>query len=227
MYSHFYYNGFYCMVCEPLGMSLYDLIKENNYIGLPMDYVKDISKQLLESLGYLEKMNLIHTDLKLENILFVCDNYKTEVVNCKGRQRRIKLPTSPKIKLIDFGGATFDDDKDKSTTINTRQYRSPEVILEIGWSFPSDIWSIGCIIAEIYSGDLLFATHDELEHLAMIEKCLGCFPQYMITNSRDFFSLSEADIHSGIVELMSGLLTIDPRIRLSPSDALSLNYFSN
>lgn len=60
--------------------------------------------------------------------------------------------------VIDFGGATYDDDRDKATIINTRQYRGPEVSLELGWSFPSDLWSVGCIIAEIYNGDLLFQT---------------------------------------------------------------------
>ena len=53
------------------------------------------------------------------------------------------------LQVIDFGGATYDDDEKKSTIVNTRQYRGPEVILEIGWSFPSDIWSVGCIIAEV------------------------------------------------------------------------------
>lgn len=51
--------------------------------------------------------------------------------------------------MIDFGGATYDDDPDKSTIVNTRQYRSPEVTLELGWSYPSDIWSTACIIAEV------------------------------------------------------------------------------
>lgn len=59
--------------------------------------------------------------------------------------------------MIDFGGATYDDES-KSSIINTRQYRSPEVILGLGWSYPSDIWSAGCIIAELYLGELLFAT---------------------------------------------------------------------
>jgi serine/threonine protein kinase len=59
--------------------------------------------------------------------------------------------------VIDFGGATYDHES-KSSIINTRQYRSPEVILGLGWSYPSDIWSAGCIIAELYLGELLFAT---------------------------------------------------------------------
>jgi len=59
--------------------------------------------------------------------------------------------------VIDFGGATYDTDH-KSSIVNTRQYRAPEVILGLGWSMPSDCWSIGCIAAELYHGELLFAT---------------------------------------------------------------------
>jgi dual-specificity kinase len=61
--------------------------------------------------------------------------------------------------LIDFGSATFDDEY-HSSVVSTRHYRAPEIILNLGWSFPCDIWSIGCIIVQ---------THDNLEHLAMME----------------------------------------------------------
>jgi dual-specificity kinase len=53
--------------------------------------------------------------------------------------------------------------------VSTRHYRAPEIILQLGWSFPCDIWSIGCIIVEFFTGDALFQTHDNLEHLAMME----------------------------------------------------------
>jgi serine/threonine protein kinase len=89
------------------------------------------------------------------------------------------LPESTRIKIIDFGGATYDDEK-KSSVINTRQYRAPEVILGCGWSTPSDLWSAGCILAELYQGELLFATHDNVEHLAMIERIIGPFPGRMV-----------------------------------------------
>ena len=52
------------------------------------------------------------------------------------------IPESTRIKVIDFGGATYDNEK-KSSIVNTRQYRAPEVILGVGWSMPSDLWSIG------------------------------------------------------------------------------------
>jgi len=77
------------------------------------------------------------------------------------------------IRLIDFGSATFDEEY-HSSVVSTRHYRAPEIILQLGWSFPCDIWSIGCIIVEFFTGDALFQTHDNLEHLAMMEAvCSG------------------------------------------------------
>lgn len=46
----------------------------------------------------------------------------------------------------------------------------------MGWSFPCDAWSIGCILVEFYTGDALFQTHDNLEHLAMMECVLNPMP---------------------------------------------------
>lgn len=87
------------------------------------------------------------------------------------RQRRVLLDTE--IRLIDFGSATFDDEY-HSSVVSTRHYRAPEIILNLGWSYPCDIWSIGCILVEFFTGDALFQTHDNLEHLAMMESvCNG------------------------------------------------------
>jgi CDC-like kinase len=101
------------------------------------------------------------------------------------------------VRLIDFGSATFDDEH-HSTVVSTRHYRAPEVILgkilksilmlfpcifylhncflELGWAQPCDVWSIGCIIFELYLGITLFQTHDNREHLAMMERILGSIP---------------------------------------------------
>ena len=112
-------------------------------------------------------MNLIHTDLKLENILFVKSDYRIAVSTLTGKTYREPLDYS--VKLIDFGGSIFNNDN-HSKIVNTRQYRAPEVILGLEWSFPSDMWSVGCILAELYIGEMLFPTHDDGEHLAMMEK---------------------------------------------------------
>ena len=153
-------------------------------------------------------MHLVHTDLKPENILFVDDQVED---NDQGSSRkRIKTGqdtdrtilvspkcTSVKCKIlrfnknnqnndvsivIDFGGATYDSDS-KSTIISTRQYRAPEVMLGLNWSTPADLWSAGCIIGELYLGNLFFPTHEQMEHYAMIEKCVGPFPKTMISKA--------------------------------------------
>jgi dual specificity protein kinase CLK2/3 len=204
LYSHFELDKFYFLVTEKLGPSLYDVLKLNNYKGFPMSIIRHIARQLLQAMKFLKSMNLIHTDLKVENVLFVGDipallsGNDTANVSRGGEREREGgghrshsevYPQSSLIKIIDFGGATYDNEK-KSTVINTRQYRSPEVLLETKWSFPSDIWSVGCIIAEIYIGGLLFQTHGNLEHLALIERCCGLFPFRLLKDSRisrDYF----------------------------------------
>jgi len=103
------------------------------------------------------------------------------------------IPESTRIKVIDFGGATYDNDKKKSSIVNTRQYRAPEVILGVGdWSMPSDLWSIGCILAELLQGELLFATHDNIEHLALIERVIGPFPSKMLKKAKNVELVHEA-----------------------------------
>lgn len=93
------------------------------------------------------------------------------------------LPESDKIKLIDFGGATFEGEY-KSRIISTRQYRAPEVIMGCcRWTHSADVWSLACIIIELATGSLYFQTHDNYEHLAMIEKSSGTFPQWMVSRA--------------------------------------------
>src|SRR5258708_28661794 len=87
------------------------------------------------------------------------------------------------VKLIGFGSATFDHEH-HSTIVSTRHYRAPEVILELGWNQLCDVWSIGCILFELYLGITLFQTHDNREHLAMMERILGQLPYRMCRKSK-------------------------------------------
>lgn len=89
------------------------------------------------------------------------------------------------IKLIDFGSATFEA-QHHSAVISTRHYRAPEVILGMGWTYPCDLWSIGCILVELYTGQALFQTHENLEHLAMMHVVLGPIPQSMIRRADQY-----------------------------------------
>ncbi|KAI3907203.1 hypothetical protein MKX01_020561, partial [Papaver californicum] len=61
-----------------------------------------------------------------------------------------RLPKSSDIKVIDFGSTAYEN-QDHSYIVSTHHYRALEVILGLGWSYPCDIWSIGCILVELCS----------------------------------------------------------------------------
>lgn len=139
-------SGTKCLVLEKLGMNLYDVIKKNDGEGFDTYYVREIAIQMFDALDHLHGIGIIHTDLKPENILLVSNNSDGDDV---------------RIKIVDFGSAvasTKGSGATKFSIVNTRQYRAPEVLLRIGWSFPSDIWAGGCLLAELALGCLLFPT---------------------------------------------------------------------
>jgi len=157
-----------CISFECLGRSVYSFLKANRYRGFQLEGVRDIIFQVMHAVGFCHSIGLTHTDLKLENVLFVDDGY-TKVKAQEWEDYRI--PNYYAVKLIDFGNATYATDY-HSRIINTRQYRAPEVLLGVGWDHQSDVWSIGCIIAELWTGNLLFQTHENIEHLALMEQIL-------------------------------------------------------
>lgn len=194
----FDFRNHICIVTDLLGQSVFDFLKGNGFVPFPSSQIQQFARQLFTSVAckfsnpsisisqatdllVLHDLNLIHTDLKPENILLVSNAYQTFTYNRtipssshatarNARQRRVLL--DGEIRLIDFGSATFDDEY-HSSVVSTRHYRAPEIILNLGWSFPCDIWSIGCILVEFFTGDALFQTHDNLEHLAMMESVIG------------------------------------------------------
>ena len=105
-----------------------------------------------------------------------------------------KILESTNIRLIDFGSATFEQEY-HSSVVSTRHYRAPEIILGefrdapfwrsiliktllgLGWSFPCDAYSLGCILVEFFTGIALYQTHDNLDHLAMMEVVMGKIPE--------------------------------------------------
>ena len=82
------------------------------------------------------------------------------------------LPSDGKIIMCDFGSAAFEDGV-HAKTVSTRNYRAPEIILQIGWSVEVDLWSVGCLIMEMVTGSAFFSTSCDKEHLAMIERVVG------------------------------------------------------
>lgn len=195
MLDWFDYHGHICILFEMLGRSVFDFMKMNHYQPYPFEHVRAIAHQLTLAVNFLHKNKITHTDLKPENILFVNDAYDIEYPNNKlnsnsnninnsnSKVKQYLVVKDPTIRLIDFGSATFDHEH-HSKVVSTRHYRAIEVILELGWSQPCDVWSVGCILFELYTGITMFQTHDNREHIAMMERILGTIPWRMATRSK-------------------------------------------
>uniref|UniRef100_A0A1I7TLH5 Protein kinase domain-containing protein n=1 Tax=Caenorhabditis tropicalis TaxID=1561998 RepID=A0A1I7TLH5_9PELO len=249
MSSYFDYHGHICLLFDLMGPSIFDFLKANHYKPYPMDQTLHISWQLCNAVKFLHDNKLTHTDLKPENILFVNSEYTTKVID----KKPIRVLNFTHVRLIDFGSATFDHEH-HSTIVSTRHYRAPEVILELGWSQPCDVWSIGCILYELYTGVTLFQTHENREHLAMMERVLGDIPQRMAkkTKTKNFidgrldWATTSADAayvrdnckplrramtssdpeHVELFEIIEHMLNYEPIGRMKLSETLAHRYFN-
>jgi dual specificity protein kinase YAK1 len=163
-----------CLVFELLSVNLYELIKQNQFRGLSTTLVRVFAQQLINGLALLGKAKLIHCDLKPENIL-------------------LKNLESPIIKIIDFGSAC-DERQTVYTYIQSRFYRSPEVLLGLPYSAAIDMWSLGCIVVELFLGLPLFPGSSEYNQVSRITEMLGLAPHWMLEmgkQSGEFFEKSQ------------------------------------
>ncbi len=108
----------------------------------------------------LRQHSIIHCDLKPENIL-------------------LKQPNRSGIKLIDFGSSCFSDEK-IYTYIQSRFYRAPEIMLAIPYTTAIDMWSLACILAELFTGFPLFPGESEPEQMALIMEVNGLPPKSLL-----------------------------------------------
>lgn len=169
-FEYFYFRNHLCISFELLSINLYEFIRSNNFQGLSLSLIRRFASQLLVALKFLRKERVIHCDLKPENIL-------------------LKQPSKSAIKVIDFGSSCFEDER-VYTYIQSRFYRAPEVILGLPYDVSIDVWSFGCILAELYTGYPLFAGENESEQLSCIMEVLGLPPKRMLdlaTRKKLFF----------------------------------------
>lgn len=159
--DHFNFRDHLCISTELLGINLYELIKYNGFKGLPLKLVKSFTKQILEGLEFLASKSIIHCDLKPENVL-------------------ISDTENGKVKIIDFGSSCYESER-VYTYIQSRFYRSPEVILGMAYNEQIDIWSLGCIVSELLTGRPLFMGENEHEQIACVMEIFGVPDKAMIS----------------------------------------------
>ncbi|KAL9604054.1 MAG: hypothetical protein Q9219_000816 [cf. Caloplaca sp. 3 TL-2023] len=159
----FYFRAHLCISTELLGMNLYEFIKCHEFRGFSLKLIRRFAKQLLSSLVLLKGHKVIHCDLKPENVL-------------------LAHPARSEIKVIDFGSSCMENEK-VYTYIQSRFYRSPEVILGMTYGMPIDMWSLGCILAELLTGYPLFPGENEQEQLACIMEVFGPPEKHLIEKS--------------------------------------------
>ncbi len=153
MYESFSFRNHICITFELLSMNLYELIKKNKFAGFSLQLVRKFTHSILQCLDALNKNKIIHCDLKPENIL-------------------LKQQGRSGIKVIDYGSSCYEHQR-IYTYIQSRFYRAPEVILGAKYGMPIDMWSLGCIIAELLTGYPMFPGEDEADQLACIIELIG------------------------------------------------------
>lgn len=164
MFDHFTFRNHTCITFELLSINLYELIKKNKFQGFSLQLVRKFAHSLLQCLDVLARNKIIHCDLKPENVL-------------------LKQQGRSGIKVIDFGSSCYEHQR-VYTYIQSRFYRAPEVILGSKYGMPIDMWSLGCILAELLTGYPLLPGEDEFDQLACIIELLGMPPPKLLEQSK-------------------------------------------
>ncbi|CDQ63341.1 unnamed protein product [Oncorhynchus mykiss] len=161
LFRHFYHKQHLCLVFEPLSMNLREVLKKyGKDVGLHIKAVRSYSQQLFLALKLLKRCNILHADIKPDNILV--NESKTI------------------LKLCDFGSASHVAENDITPYLVSRFYRAPEIIIGKPYDYGIDMWSVGCTLYELYTGKILFPgkTNNHMIKLAMDIK--GKMPNKMI-----------------------------------------------
>uniref|UniRef100_A0A3P9PDH3 non-specific serine/threonine protein kinase n=1 Tax=Poecilia reticulata TaxID=8081 RepID=A0A3P9PDH3_POERE len=152
----FQHRSHTCLVFEMLEQNLYDFLKKNKFSPLPLKVIRPVLQQVATALKKLKSMGLIHADLKPENIMLVDP---------------VRQPY--RVKVIDFGSASHVSKAVCSTYLQSRYYRAPEIILGLPFCEAIDMWSLGCVIAELFLGWPLYPGALEYDQIRYISQTQG------------------------------------------------------
>ena len=158
-----------CLVFEKLSGTLYGVLRNTGFLGVSLHLTRLFARQLLEALAFLARpeIDVVHADIKPENIL---------LVHTSG--------ASAALKLIDFGCSASPHctgSKTLSRYVQSRYYRAPEVALGVPRPTRAiDVWSTGCVLAELHTGRPLFPARTEEELVARVAALLGLPPHALL-----------------------------------------------
>ena len=242
LHDYFYYREHLFIVTERLYCNLYEyqrFCKDRDIVYFTVDRVRSIARQIARALRFIHKVGgVMSCDLKPENVLF--QSYDQCLV-----------------KMIDFGNASYTQDTNPSTAtalyIQSRCYRAPEVILGVvgpaGFDEKIDIWSLGCVLAELYTGYVLFQCERVEGMLARIVGIIGEFPEWMLQQGRltDKHFINKVDIKDDkhilvpkktslwqrirskdkeFVDFLCQCLQLDPNLRPDATQLLNHSFLS-
>ncbi|ESN99571.1 hypothetical protein HELRODRAFT_113667 [Helobdella robusta] len=194
--GHFQYRNHLCLVFELLSYNLYDLLRNTNFRGVSLNLTRKFAQQLCMALRFLSLpgLNIIHCDLKPENIL-LCN------------------PKRSSIKIVDFGSSCKIGNRIYQY-IQSRFYRSPEVLLGLAYDMAIDMWSLGCILVEMHVGEPLFAGSNEYDQMMKIVEVLGIPPKEMLDMAPKTSKFFEKTITGDYVPKISSDKHLPPGTRL-------------
>ncbi|XP_067356353.1 homeodomain-interacting protein kinase 2 isoform X5 [Channa argus] len=173
-YECFQHKNHTCLVFEMLEQNLYDFLKQNKFSPLPLKYIRPVLQQVATALMKLKSLGLIHADLKPENIMLVDPSRQPY-----------------RVKVIDFGSASHVSKAVCSTYLQSRYYRAPEIILGLPFCEAIDMWSLGCVIAELFLGWPLYPGASEYDQIRYISQTQGLPAEYLLsagTKTTRFFN---------------------------------------
>lgn len=150
-----------CIVMELLSQPLPHFLRSVRPFSLPMSVMQKLSMQLTVALTFLSAKGVIHADIRPENVL-VCLN---------------RSPDSDglKVKLADFGNGMLDGHaafECEGGEVQTLPYRAPEVILGLPITSKIDMWSLGCLLLEVYMGRRLLNPYNTSSALSTMTRTL-------------------------------------------------------
>ncbi|OAF66282.1 hypothetical protein A3Q56_05995 [Intoshia linei] len=214
------------LIIEYVPSSLSDEMKKyssKNEI-IPNLYTKMYTYQLFLSLDYLHSKGICHRDIKPHNLLV--------------------YPNRGILKLCDFGSAKFILKHESSVSyICSRYYRAPELLFgSTNYSLQIDVWSGGCVLAEMLIGSPIFIAENGVNQLVEIIKILGSPTEREISNMNPIFCkytfptikhklfpkvFKNPKIPKSAIQLVELLLTYTPNNRLSPKQVCNFHFFDN